>query len=73
MKTLFHETKLKKTVSTSSSLPQNTKVVAGSGTRECRQKEARPAPLGLLAHPGCPVSAPRSQFLHSSGALHGKS
>lgn len=54
-------------------VPQNTEVEAGSGTRECRQKEVRPAPHGLLAHPDCSASALRSQFLHSLGELPGRS
>lgn len=75
-KTLFYETKLNmlkwKMVSTSLFLPQNTKVAVGSETRECRRKEARPALLELMTHPSCSVSAPQSQFLHSSGELHVK-
>lgn len=54
-------------------IPQNTEVEAGSGTRECRRKEVRPAPRGLLAHPDCSASALRSQFLHSLGELSSKS
>lgn len=38
---------------------------AGSGTRECRRREVRPAPRGLLEHPGRSASALLSQFLHS--------
>lgn len=54
-------------------VPQNTEVEAGSGTRECRRKEVRPAPRGRLAHPDCSASALRSQFLHSLVELPGKS
>lgn len=54
------------------SVPQNTKVAVGSGTRECRQKEDRPAPPGLRTPRGRSASAPRSRFLHSSGELRGK-
>lgn len=44
---------------------------AGSGTRECRQKEVLPAPRELLAHPDCSAAALRSQFLHSLEELQG--
>lgn len=53
-------------------LPQSTEVEAGSGIREYRQREVRPAPRELLAHPRCSASALRLQFLHSLEELPDK-
>lgn len=64
--------KMRNTLCCHLALPQSIEVEAGSETHECRQKQAHPAPLGLLAHPGYSASAPQSQFLHSLGELHKK-
>lgn len=53
-------------------LPQSTEEGAGSGTHEYRQKEGRPAPRVLMAHPDWPASALLLQFLRSLEELQRK-